>query len=184
MFLLLRQRNDVVHMIGNLTLVNRHLNPAAGDAAFVTKLSEYQNSVLRMNRYFSEFDEWDEAAITTRSPKHPGHKDHSARRGARVVLAGGIAAQGVHSDTSGPSCPKLMATGVHVRCHGLGGAEMQRHGVALAKAEGKYKGLACSHDYAAIKAWRAESGASIRDAEKFGVRTTTVKRACAEHMPS
>ena len=54
-------------MIGNLTWVNRHLNPAAGDAAFVTKLSEYQNSVLRMNRYFSEFDEWDAAAITTRS---------------------------------------------------------------------------------------------------------------------
>ncbi|MGP3659716.1 recombinase family protein [Burkholderia gladioli] len=64
-------------------------------------------------------------------------------------------------------------------------AEMQRRGVAIAKAEGKYKGRARSHDYAAIKAWRVESGASIREtAEKFGVGTATVKRACAEHTKS
>jgi serine/threonine protein phosphatase PrpC len=51
-------------------------------------------------------------------------------------------------------------------------AEMQRRGVAIAKAEGKYKGRARSHDYAAIKAWREERGASIREtAEKFSRNT-------------
>lgn len=61
-------------------------------------------------------------------------------------------------------------------------AEMQRRGVAIAKAAGKYTGRARAHDYAAIKAWRAENGASIRvTAEQFGVATATVKRACADH---
>lgn len=60
-------------------------------------------------------------------------------------------------------------------------AEMQRRGVAIAKAAGKYTGRIRTHAYAAIKAWRAENGASIRDiAEKFGVGTATAKRACAE----
>jgi putative DNA-invertase from lambdoid prophage Rac len=64
----------------------------------------------------------------------------------------------------------------------LNRAEMQRRGVAIAKADGKYRGRVRSHDYAAIKAWRAEHGASIREtAEKFGVGTATVKRACADH---
>jgi len=63
----IRHRNNVVHMIGNLSLVNRHLNPAGGNAAFAVKLDEYRNSVLRLNRYFSEFKEWEEQAIATRS---------------------------------------------------------------------------------------------------------------------
>ncbi|SDI83664.1 Site-specific DNA recombinase [Paraburkholderia phenazinium] len=64
-------------------------------------------------------------------------------------------------------------------------AEMQRRGVAIAKAAGKYAGRARTHDYAAISAWRAENGASIREtAEKFSVGTATVKRACAEGAAS
>lgn len=63
----IRQRNNAIHMIGNLSLVNRHLNPAGGNAAFATKLDEYRNSVLRLNRYFSEFNEWDEQSIAARS---------------------------------------------------------------------------------------------------------------------
>lgn len=60
-------------------------------------------------------------------------------------------------------------------------AEMQRRGVAIAKAEGRYKGRARSFDYAAIKSWRTERGASIREtADKFQIGTATVKRACAE----
>lgn len=60
-------------------------------------------------------------------------------------------------------------------------AEMQRRGVAIAKADGKYRGRTRSNNYAAIKAWRAETGASIREtAEKFGVGASTVKRAWAE----
>ncbi|MBN3856151.1 recombinase family protein [Paraburkholderia sp. Ac-20340] len=58
--------------------------------------------------------------------------------------------------------------------------EMQTRGIAIAKAEGKYTGRQRTHDYEAIKAWRAEHGASIsRTAEHFGVGTATVKRACA-----
>ncbi len=30
----IRQRNSAVHMIGNLSLVNRHLNPAGGTPVF------------------------------------------------------------------------------------------------------------------------------------------------------
>jgi hypothetical protein len=37
-------------------------------------------------------------------------------------------------------------------------AEMRRRVVAIAKAEGIYGARARSHDYAAIKAWRAETG--------------------------
>jgi DNA invertase Pin-like site-specific DNA recombinase len=60
-------------------------------------------------------------------------------------------------------------------------AEMQRRGVAIAKAAGKYTGRERSNDYGAIRAWRAEHGASIsQTAEQFGVGTATVKRACAE----
>lgn len=63
-------------------------------------------------------------------------------------------------------------------------AEMQRRGVAIAKAKGKYKGRARSHDYATIKAWRAENGATIRQtADRFGVSTATVKRAWMEITP-
>jgi hypothetical protein len=63
----IRQRNSIVHMLGNLTLANRHLNPAANNAAFTTKLEEYRNSVLRLNRYFSKCEIWDETSIATRS---------------------------------------------------------------------------------------------------------------------
>lgn len=63
----IRQRNSLVHMVGNLSLVNGHLNPAGGNAGFTAKLAEYRNSVLRINRYFSEFTEWDEQSIAKRS---------------------------------------------------------------------------------------------------------------------
>ncbi|OAK91757.1 resolvase, partial [Ralstonia pseudosolanacearum] len=60
-------------------------------------------------------------------------------------------------------------------------AEMQRRGVAIAKAEGKYTGRKRASDYAEIKAWRAENGATIaQTAEHFCIGTATVKRACAE----
>jgi DNA invertase Pin-like site-specific DNA recombinase len=59
-------------------------------------------------------------------------------------------------------------------------AEMQRRGIAIAKTAGKYTGRTRSVDYAALRAWRTEHGASIREtAEQFGVGVATVKRACA-----
>lgn len=59
-------------------------------------------------------------------------------------------------------------------------AEMQRRGVAIAKAEGKYKGRQRAASYTDIKGWRAEHKATIvQAAEYFGVSPATVKRACA-----
>ena len=53
-------------MLGNLTLVNQYLNPAASNGSFQMKLAEYKNSVLRLNRYFDGLATWDEDAIRTR----------------------------------------------------------------------------------------------------------------------
>lgn len=63
----IRQRNAKLQTLGNLTLLNRHLNPAASNSNFETKLGEYQNSVLRLNRYFDGKKSWDEDSITARS---------------------------------------------------------------------------------------------------------------------
>jgi hypothetical protein len=50
-----RKRNAAVQTIGNLTLLNKYLNPAASNGSFELKLLEYRNSVLRLNRYFADF---------------------------------------------------------------------------------------------------------------------------------
>lgn len=63
----MRKRNTALQTIGNLTLLNKYLNPAASNGSFELKLFEHRNSVLRLNRHFSEFKSWDEAAITDRS---------------------------------------------------------------------------------------------------------------------
>jgi DNA invertase Pin-like site-specific DNA recombinase len=58
--------------------------------------------------------------------------------------------------------------------------EMQKRGIDVAKAEGKYKGRAKTTDVASVVAWRAENGASIKaTAEQFGISVATVKRYCA-----
>jgi len=55
--------------------------------------------------------------------------------------------------------------------------EMQRRGISVAKAEGKYKGRARAADAAEVVNWRAENGASIaKTAEEFGISPATVKR--------
>ena len=64
---LIRQRNTVLHTIGNLTLLNEYLNPAASNGSFDLKKVEYTNSVLRLNRYFDERSSWDETDIHARS---------------------------------------------------------------------------------------------------------------------
>jgi hypothetical protein len=52
--------------LGNLTLLNKYLNPAASNGSFETKLIEYKNSVLRLNRYFDNETTWDEDTINRR----------------------------------------------------------------------------------------------------------------------
>lgn len=62
----IRQRNAALHALGNLTLLNKYLNPAASNGGFELKLFEYRNSVLRLNRHFDSKANWDETAIAER----------------------------------------------------------------------------------------------------------------------
>ena len=62
----IRARNRAVNTLGNLTLLNKYLNPAASHGSFADKLIEYRHSILRLNRYFDSATEWDEASITAR----------------------------------------------------------------------------------------------------------------------
>lgn len=62
----IRERNTRLNTLGNLTLLNKHLNPAASNAAFATKRGEYASSVLRLNRYFDQLEVWHEDAIQVR----------------------------------------------------------------------------------------------------------------------
>jgi len=61
-----RLRNSTLQTLGNLTLLNRYLNPAASNGSFESKLVEYRNSVLRLNRHFDAATAWDEDAIAKR----------------------------------------------------------------------------------------------------------------------
>ncbi len=62
----IRSRNEILQTLGNLTLLNRHLNPAASNGSFELKQVEYKNSVLRLNRFFDHQKVWDESAISER----------------------------------------------------------------------------------------------------------------------
>ena len=55
-----------LHTLGNLTLLNKYLSPAASNGSFDTKRVEYRHSVLRLNRYFDALTTWDEEAIAQR----------------------------------------------------------------------------------------------------------------------
>lgn len=65
----IRQRNLQLQSLGNLTLLNKYLNPAASNGSFESKRIEYQHSVLRLNRYFDGLTTWDEGAIAERGRK-------------------------------------------------------------------------------------------------------------------
>jgi hypothetical protein len=62
----IRARNAALQTLGNLTLLNEYLNPAASNGSFDLKLIEYKNSVLRLNRFFDTKKSWDEDAIAGR----------------------------------------------------------------------------------------------------------------------
>ena len=63
----IRARNATLQTIGNLTLLNMYLNPAASNGSLPMKLVEYKNSVLRLNRALDHSAVWDESAIAARS---------------------------------------------------------------------------------------------------------------------
>ncbi|RQQ28191.1 recombinase family protein [Burkholderia stagnalis] len=61
--------------------------------------------------------------------------------------------------------------------------EMQARGISIAKTDGSYAAVGRKRkaDYAEVRAWRSEHGASIsQTAEHFGIGTASVKRAIAE----
>jgi len=62
----IRRRSNLVQTLGNLTLVNQFLNPAASNRPFLEKKTEYEHSVLRLNRHFERMDDWDEQRIEER----------------------------------------------------------------------------------------------------------------------
>lgn len=114
----IRARNARVHTLGNLTLLNRYLNPAASNAAFTEKLVEYKNSVLRLNRYFDARTTWDEPAIADRGkalgellckvwPRRAQSRvsgtdseelDRGPSRAIREVRSGALRMSGQHGD--------------------------------------------------------------------------------------
>lgn len=58
--------------------------------------------------------------------------------------------------------------------------EMQKQGIATAKAQGKEMGRPKAADASVVVAWRTEHGASIKEtAEHFQIGLATVKRYCA-----
>lgn len=60
-------RNAKIHTIGNLTIVTQPLNGAMRNGPFLQKKIELRNSVLILNRYFDDFDRWDEAYMDKRA---------------------------------------------------------------------------------------------------------------------
>jgi hypothetical protein len=63
---LVRARNSTLQTLGNLSLLNQYLNPAASNGSFEMKKAEYRNSVLRLNRHFDGLAEWNEESIVQR----------------------------------------------------------------------------------------------------------------------
>ncbi|MEY9581508.1 DUF262 domain-containing protein [Sinorhizobium fredii] len=61
-----QERARAVQTLGNLTLLNKYLNPAANNGPYEMKRREYSHSVLRLNRHFDGRVDWDEAAIADR----------------------------------------------------------------------------------------------------------------------
>ena len=60
-------RNRVIHSLGNLTLLTGGLNSSSSNYSFEEKKVKYnQHTTLFLNRYFSDFEKWNEDAIEGR----------------------------------------------------------------------------------------------------------------------
>jgi hypothetical protein len=61
------RRNQLVHTLGNLTLLTQSLNPSVSNGSWTKKRAAIlRNSALNLNRPLEEYDEWDEEAILDR----------------------------------------------------------------------------------------------------------------------
>lgn len=62
------RRNRLVHTLGNLTLVNRKLNPSMSNSAWIDKRKALDDhSTLFLNKKFKQLPDWNEEAIIARS---------------------------------------------------------------------------------------------------------------------
>ena len=64
---LIQQRRELIHCVGNLTVVTQPLNAAMRNARFDQKKDYFRESVLALNRYFDPITEWNEHAIQERA---------------------------------------------------------------------------------------------------------------------
>jgi uncharacterized protein with ParB-like and HNH nuclease domain len=64
------RRGRLLHSLGNLTLLTQELNSSVSNGPFATKRPEIaRQSVLRLNTYFQDVTDWDEAEIVRRGEK-------------------------------------------------------------------------------------------------------------------
>jgi hypothetical protein len=63
----MQARNRAINRFGNLTIVTQPLNSGMKNASFSTKKDHLRKSLLLLNRYFDDVEDWDEAAIEVRS---------------------------------------------------------------------------------------------------------------------
>jgi len=60
-------RDKKIHCFGNLTIVTNSLNSAMKNKPFIEKKDDLRNSILILNRYFDNLENWDEKEIDQRS---------------------------------------------------------------------------------------------------------------------
>lgn len=61
-------RNNLLHSLGNLTLLTSSLNPSVSNSSFGVKQRELaKQSTLFLNTYFIDFEDWDESTIEKRT---------------------------------------------------------------------------------------------------------------------
>ncbi len=60
-------RNNLIHSIGNLTIVTMPLNATMRNASFKEKKEDLRNSIFFLNRYFDNLENWDEKEIDRRA---------------------------------------------------------------------------------------------------------------------
>lgn len=68
------RREDMLHRMGNLTLLTKSLNPAVSNGAWPKKKEQIlKHSALNLNRGFQDHDEWNEKKIEERSKELFSH---------------------------------------------------------------------------------------------------------------
>lgn len=64
--LMIDQRSKVINTFGNLTLVTGAMNPSLGNVSWKNKKGRLSQSLLALNRFIAEQEQWDEETISKR----------------------------------------------------------------------------------------------------------------------